>query len=114
MSTVASAHDVDELDRQVQRGSQFTLAILHRSAQRLGRAEALLGGVLDVLQARKGLVTADDLDAALAAAADDDIDDLVEPDDGPRDGPDDGSMTTGPADGVDDEPLVSGPVVGWP
>ncbi|HEX7276802.1 MAG TPA: hypothetical protein VF244_05450 [Acidimicrobiales bacterium] len=93
MAPVASAPDVAELDRQVRRGSLFTLAVLHRSAQRLGRAEALLGGVLDVLHA-KGLVTEEDLDAALAA------DDLDEDEDLDQ-------------DAEPDEPPVS-PVVGWP
>ncbi len=109
MTQVATAQDIDELDRQVQRGSQFTLAILHRSAQRLGRAEAILGGVLDVLQA-KGLVTTDDLDAALAAdaaLADDDV--LADGGLAADDDSDDGR----PAGGVDDEP-PSAPVVGWP
>ncbi len=106
MTPVASAHDVAELDRQVRRGSMFTLAILHRNAQRLGRAEALLGGVLDVLHA-KGLVTEDDLDAALAA------DDLLDDDNLGDDLSDDDDDRPDPGDAGDEPPVVS-PVVGWP
>ncbi|MEA2704352.1 MAG: hypothetical protein QOJ69_2384 [Actinomycetota bacterium] len=84
-------HDIDELERQVQRGSMFTLAVLHRGSQRIGRAEALLGGMLGVLSA-KGLVTEEEIDAALNA------------DDGDGDGPEE------PVDGG----APVNPAIGWP
>ena len=71
----------------------FTLAVLHRGAQRIGRAEALLGGMLEVLAA-KGLVTGEEIDAALSAGDDD---------------RDDG----GPGAPVDEEAPPT-PAIGWP
>jgi Fe-S-cluster containining protein len=84
--------EVEELERQVERGSMFTLAVLHRGAQRMGRAEALLGGVLEVLAA-KGLVTGDELDAALCG-----------------DGGDDAAA----GEPVEEEDAPPTPAVGWP
>ena len=48
-------HHVDpisELDRQVQRGSMFTQAVLQRTSQRLSETEAILARVIDHLAAR--------------------------------------------------------------
>lgn len=92
------AADVDELERQLERGSMFTLAVLHRSGQRLGRAEALLGGMLEVLQA-KGLVSDDDLQAVFAA---DEVDEAA---DGTEPAHDTQSEAEEPPDV---------PVIGWP
>jgi len=91
---------LEELDRQLQRGSMFTMAALQRGSQRLGRTEAILEGVLDVLAA-KGLVTPDELFGALEA------DDHDADDDPGNLGPDDEE-----GDGPTDPPVM--PTIGWP
>ncbi|MFI5040818.1 MAG: YkgJ family cysteine cluster protein [Acidimicrobiales bacterium] len=43
---------ITELDRQVQRGSMFTQAVLQRTSQRVSEAEAILARVIDQLAGR--------------------------------------------------------------
>lgn len=103
MAPARAAAPVDELERQLERGSMFTLAVLHRSGQRLGRTEALLEGMLEVLRA-KGLVTEDELDAVLGTeepAAEEEPEPAAD------------EKPAGVPAGGQDEPAVA-PVVGWP
>lgn len=62
---------VAELDRQVERGSQFTQAVLQRSFRRLDRSESLLVGLIKVLAA-KGVVTEDELGVAFTPTGEED------------------------------------------
>lgn len=65
-SLVTSA--VAELDRQVERGSFFTQAVLQRGFSRLEQAETLLTRLVDVLAAQ-GLVEPEELGFAVASVA---------------------------------------------
>jgi Fe-S-cluster containining protein len=58
---------LDELDRQVERGSLFTQATLQRGFRRIGDAEELLVSLVRALTAR-GLVSEDELGVAVSAA----------------------------------------------
>jgi Fe-S-cluster containining protein len=50
-----AADPIAELDRQVQRGSMFTQAVLQRTSVRISETEAILAGVIDQL-AERGLL----------------------------------------------------------
>ena len=78
----APADALAELDRQMERGSLFTQAVLQRGFSRIEQAESLLLRLVDVLGAR-GIVAAEELglvDAgpAPSAAADDEAGESVE------------------------------------
>lgn len=63
--------DIEELDRQVERGSLFTQATLERAFRRIGNAEGLLSRLVDQLLAQ-GVVSADDLGVTMEDPPDDD------------------------------------------
>lgn len=63
--------DLEELDRQVERGSLFTQATLERAFRRIGNAEGLLSRLVEQLLVA-GVVTADDLGVALEDPLDED------------------------------------------
>jgi Fe-S-cluster containining protein len=62
--TWASAVDLAELDRQVERGSLFTQATLQKGFERINGMEALLAELIRALTAR-GLVTEEDIGVTL-------------------------------------------------
>ncbi len=59
-STYASAAQLSELDRQLQRGSLFTQATMQRGFERIGNAEGLIAVLMRTL-IEKGVVSADEL-----------------------------------------------------
>jgi Fe-S-cluster containining protein len=74
---------VEELERQVERGSMFTQAVLQKSFTRLSLVEAVVGELVDTLT-EKGVVSAGELPAAAAAAADADVHDQPQEEDSSR------------------------------
>ena len=71
-ASYASQVQLDELDRQIERGSLFTQATLQRGFRRIGDAETLLLNLVRALTAR-GLVSEDELGVALPAPEDADV-----------------------------------------
>ena len=64
MSEAVPSSPVDELDRQIQRGSLFTQAVLQRTSQRVSETEVILTKIIDAL-AERGIL--DPADLGLAA-----------------------------------------------
>ncbi len=69
---LAPGSPLDELERQVERGSMFTQAVFQKSFTRISLVEAMLGELVDTLMA-KGVVVPDELPGAAAAAAEAEI-----------------------------------------
>lgn len=70
--------EIEELDRQVERGSLFTQATLERAFRRIGNAEGLLSRLVEQLLAR-GVVSADDLGVIMEdATGGDPVDETTE------------------------------------
>ncbi len=65
---------LSELERQVERGSQFAQAVTHRGSLRIAQAEATLAGLLQVLLA-KGVVSQRELENAFAGSDAEELED---------------------------------------